>query len=347
VGITVISGANGSGKTNLIEAVAYLATLRSMRSSPTDALIRAGAQQAIVRAEARRESRQLLIEAEINLVGRGRVHINGQALRRSRDLLGALQVTVFSPDDLMLIKGGPQGRRDYLDDLLVGMHPRHESTIAEVERVLKQRNALLKTVGSYGRPRYGADNHGDAMFTLDVWDSKLSAAGEELARSRAALCEGLQPPVSLSYERLSTGSLGPERRDLSLTYRRSWQGPLSEALRLARSEDLRRGVTTLGPHRDDLEMSIGALPARTHASQGEQRSLALALRLGGHTLVTDRFGSPPVLLLDDVFSELDEARSKALLTCLPKAQAIMTTAGAVPESADVRASFQVVDGKLI
>ena len=340
-GITLVTGDNGAGKTNLVEAVAYLATLRSMRDSPNEAMVRSGATQAVIRAEARRDQRRLLVEAELHPTGRGRVQVNSQPLRRSSDLLGAIQVTVFAPDDLALVKGGPQLRRTYLDDLLVGLHPRHASTIGEVERVIRQRNALLKSMA--GSPRSRDPGHGDASFTLDVWDAKLAESGEQLAAARSDLVGRLQPLVASGYRAISAGSAEP----VSLGYRRSWEGPLGDALKAARGDDLRRCVTTVGPHRDDMELAIGNLAARSHASQGEQRSLALALRLGGHGLTTEVIGGPPVLLLDDVFSELDPSRSEALLSCLPEGQAILTTAGSVPSGAQVQARFRVEDGKLL
>lgn len=342
-GITVVTGANGAGKTNLIEAIAYLATLRSLRGSPGEAMVRSGCSQAVVRAALSRDRRSIVVAAELNAAGRDRVQVNGQPLRRTRDLLGALQVTVFSPDDLVLVKSGPAPRREYLDDLLVAVNRRHAATLSEVERILKQRNALLKSAGGFRTlPE-------DVVFTLDVWDSKLAAAGEELARARESLVAGLEPLISDAYLALAAGSAPPERRSIRLTYRRSWAAPLAEALAAARADDLRRGVTTTGPHRDELELVVGDLPARTHASQGEQRTLALALRLAGHRLVTDTIGSPPVLLLDDVFSELDHARAESLLHHLPTdaGQAILTTAGDLPAGGTFAARFRVEEGKLL
>jgi DNA replication and repair protein RecF len=342
-GITVVTGSNGAGKTNLIEAVGYLATLRSLRGSPAEAMVRVGAPggRGVVRAVGWRAQRRVLIEAEIHPSGRDRVQVNGQTLRRSRDLLGALQVSVFLPDDLGLIKGGPQGRRDYLDDLLVALHPRHDAVIAEVERVIRQRNALLKSAPP------GRSIPEDVRVTLDVWDSKLAAAGEELATARQRLASDLTAPAGGAYGELAFASAARGRNSIELAYRRCWQGSLADALAVARADDLRRGVTTVGPHRDDLDLSIGGLSARTHASQGEQRCLALALRLAGHDLVTSRIGSAPVLLLDDVFSELDPVRSEALLAVLPRGQAVLTTAGEPPPGAEVSARFRVEDGKIL
>jgi DNA replication and repair protein RecF len=339
-GLTVVVGANGEGKTNLLEAIGYLATLRSFRGSPGEALIRVGAPTAIVRAEGSREGRSLLIEAELRPTGRDRVQVNRQALRRTRDLLGALQVTVFAPDDLDLVKGGPAERRRYLDDLLVALHPRHDATQTEVERVLKQRNALLKSVVGRGQPG------SDVLTTLDVWDSKLATAGESLVAARRGLSEALQAPALEAYATLADAAHHRGRADIRLRYEASWQGPLLEALGTARTDDLRRGITTVGPHRDDLALEVGGLPARTHASQGEQRSLALALRLAGHRLVTVRIGSAPILLLDDVFSELDPHRSAALLESLPAGQTLLTTAGPLPAGAEPKVTARVEDGKL-
>jgi DNA replication and repair protein RecF len=353
-GITVVTGANGAGKTNLIEAVAYLATLRSLRGSPPVAMIRDGAPGgvAVLRSVVRHPEtgRRIDINAELHAAGRDRVQVNGQALRRTRDLLGALQVTVFSPDDLALVKGSPAGRRGYLDDLMVALQPRRDEILSELERVLKQRNALLKSAFSTGwRP--GRPLAEDVRITLDVWDSKLSAVGEALVAARRSLVEELSPFVASAYGALAAGSAAPSRLAIQLSYQVSWDGPLADALVSARDDDLRRGVTTVGPQRDDMGMSIGALPARTHASQGEQRTLALALRLAAHRLLATAIGSSPVLLLDDVFSELDGARAEALMANLPAlsdTQAILTTAGALPPGgAEPAARFRVEGAKLL
>lgn len=360
-GITVVTGGNGAGKTNLIEAIGYLATLKSLRGSPADALVRADAAGgvAIVRAAVGRAEtgRKVMVEAELHAAGRDRVKVGGQPLRRARDLLGVLQVTVFSPDDLALVKGGPTGRRDYLDDLLVARQPRLDLLLAELDRVLRQRNALLKSAFSSGGWRPGRPLPEDISVTLDVWDAKLSSAGEELAEARAGLVEALRPLVEEVYAALAEGSAQAGRRRVGMAYRRSWVATLADAVAAARGDDLRRGVTTVGPQRDDLHLEVGGLPARTHASQGEQRTLALALRLAGHRLLTEALDSAPVLLLDDVFSELDAARSEALLRSLPDSQAILTTAGEPPAEAGggegnaaasrVAARFRVEDGKIL
>jgi DNA replication and repair protein RecF len=340
-GLTVIVGPNGVGKTNLLEAIGYLATLRSFRAAPAESLVRAGARQAVLRAEVRREGRAILLEAELVPGRRDRVQVNHQALRRTRDLLGSLQVSVFSPDDVALVKSGPAGRRLYLDELLVALRPRHDATQTELERVLKQRNALLKSAAGMRKLPP------DIETTLEVWDAKLEAAGEALVKARAALVAALEPLAAALYGRLAApegpGGLGHVR----LSYCKSWSGTLSEALAQARVEDLRRGVTTVGPHRDELELRITGMPARTHGSQGEQRSLALALRLAGHQVVTERLGTAPVLLLDDVFSELDHRRAAALVEALPPGQALLTTASGVPPGAHPEMTVRVESGMLI
>ncbi|HLI53067.1 MAG TPA: DNA replication/repair protein RecF [Acidimicrobiales bacterium] len=333
-GITLITGGNGSGKTNLLEAVAYLSTLRSFRGSPPAALVRAGCEAAVARAVVADPPRRVPIDAEIRPLGRDRVRVNGQPLRRQRDLRSTLAVTVFSPDDLALVKGGPAERRAYLDDLLVSCRPRLEAVVSEVERVIRQRNALLKSLA-------GRSPDENALFTLDVWDSKLGDAGTELVEARARLCSDLSPLISGAYQDLA----GPAAT--SLSYRPSWDGALTDALASARRDDLRRGVTTIGPHRDEVELTIAGMPARTHASQGEQRTLALALRLAGHRLVRAASDQAPVLLLDDVFSELDADRSAALLEALGDGQALLTTAGSPPAGAPVAARFTAAQGKIL
>ena len=336
-GTTVIVGDNGQGKTNLAEALAYLATLSSFRAVSTDALVRVGAALAVVRAEVRDDDgRQSLIETEITPTGRGRAQVNRQRLARTRDLLGVVRVTVFSPDDLALVKGGPADRRRFMDDALVALATKYDGVRLELDRILRQRNNLLRQVGG----RLDAD----ATTTLDVWDAKLAVTGEELGRARVALVERVTPNIAAAY-----GQLAADTASLTVTYAPPWRGDggLAAALAAARSDDLRRGVSTVGPHRDELELSLNAMPARTHASQGEQRTLALALRLGVHHLVAERTGSTPVLVLDDVLSELDTHRATALLEMLPPGQVVITTAGAIPPAASPERTIHIVNGAII
>jgi DNA replication and repair protein RecF len=333
-GLTVLLGDNGQGKTNILEAMAWLATMSSFRGAPTEALIRQGAQRAVIRAEGEREGRTILIEAELAATGRNRVLINRQPLKRARDLLGVLRVTVFAPDDLELVKGGPSERRRYLDDALVASHPRYDALRSEVDKILKQRNALLKNAG--GR----LDE--SASFTLDVWDAKLAESGGALAAARQGLLERLAPVLSRTYDAVAHGAA-----DVTATYVAEWASAgLAEALAASRRDDVRRGVSTVGPHRDDVDLRIGGMPARTHASQGEQRSLALALRLAAHHVITDVTGSAPILLLDDVFSELDPDRSDALLANLPPGQTVLTSASGLPPKADPERVLRIADGRI-
>lgn len=339
-GLTVVRGANGEGKTSLLEAIGYLATLSSFRGVPNEALVREGAAQAVVRGEGERTGRHLLVEAEIAAGGRGRVAVNKQRLRRSSDLLDALRISVFAPDDLELVKGGPSARRRYLDDTLVALAPRHDALRRDLDRILRQRTALLRQSAKFpGNRRLTPE----IASTLDVWDAKLADAGTRLADARAALVTRLEPAVAKAY-----GDLSPERGAIAAAYDAPWRTTgLAVALAEARTEELRRGVCLVGPHRDDLALRINAMPARTHASQGEQRSLALALRLAAHRLVAEALDDVPVLLLDDVFSELDPGRTEALLHHLPPGQAVLTTAGPIPHDAEPQQVVTVVAGRLM
>jgi DNA replication and repair protein RecF len=276
-----------------------------------------------------------LIEIEITPSGRGRVQVNRQRLARTRDLLGVLRVTVFSPDDLALVKGGPSERRRFLDDALVSLAIKYDAVRLELDRTLRQRNTLLRQLG--GRL------DGDAVTTLDVWDSRMVTTGEQLGTARAALVERAGPHIVEAYEQLAG-----QPTAVTLGYSPPWRVTgLAAALAAARDDDVRRGVSTVGPHRDELELRLAEMPARTHASQGEQRTLALALRLGVHRLVAERTGSTPVLVLDDVLSELDAHRASALLQMLPAGQIVITTAGSIPSAAMPQRVIRIADGAII
>ena len=335
-GLTVVVGANGEGKTNLLEAIGYLATLSSFRGAPGDALVRHGESCAVVRADVvDADEREALLEAELRATGRDRVLVNKQPLKRARDLLGTVRVSVFAPDDLVMVKGGPAERRAYLDAALVACAPKHDATLGDLDRVLRQRNALLKSASG----RLDAD----AAFTLDVFDAKLVEVGERLGTARAALIEKLEPVVAKAYDVVASAAAA-----VTMTYDAPWRGEgLAARLAAVRAEDVRRGVTTVGPHRDDVVLTIAGMPARTHASQGEQRSLALSLRLGAHELVTEYARSAPILLLDDVFSELDPDRSVALLRALPPGQSLLTTAGVLPQGLEPDQVVSVRDGRVV
>lgn len=335
-GVTVVIGDNGQGKTNFAEALAYLATLGSFRGAPPDALVRVGATAAVVRAEIRDDDgRGTLIEAELVPAGRNHVQVNRQRLGRARDLLGVVRVTVFSPDGLSLVKGGPIERRRFLDDTLVALAIKYDAGRIELDRIVRQRNTLLRQAG--GR----LDE--SARTTLDVWDAKLSEAGERFGHARATLVARITPHVLTAYEQLAGRPTAVELR-----YEPEWRGVgLAVALAAARDSDVRRGVSTIGPHRDEVALSINGLASRTHASQGEQRTLALALRLGAHRLVAERTGSTPVLVLDDVLSELDTGRASALLGHLPAGQVVITTAGTVPPAARPERIVRIAAGAVV
>jgi DNA replication and repair protein RecF len=323
-GATVITGPNGTGKTSVLEAFAYLGTRRSFRAAPPEAMVRTGAERAIVRAEIEHADSPTLVEAEILPAGRSRTRVNRKSVSGRKELAAAAPCTVFSPEDLVIISGGPKGRRELLDDALALLDPEGARAADETDRVLRQRAALLRQSG--GR------SNDDVVATLDVWDQRLADAGKVLVAARERLVSDLEPLVGAAYSRLA-GAGGRELVEQG--YERSWDGELLDALAASRTDDLRRGVNTVGPHRDDLRLAIEGREARTHASQGEQRCLVLALRLGVHELVRTRTPLVPTLLLDDVFSELDPVRSKALVAELPAGQALLTTAAPLPQGIDV------------
>jgi DNA replication and repair protein RecF len=332
-GTTVITGENGTGKTSVLEAIVYLSTRRSFRGAPTEALVRTDATSAIVRAEVSGESAPTLVDAEIALVGRSRIRVNRKPASARKDLATAIPCTIFSPEDLAIVGGAPKGRRDLLDDALALLDPEGARAADETDRVLRQRAALLRQSG--GRVSE------DVAMTLDVWDQRLADAGKVLVSARERLVAELEPLVGGSYNRLAGAGGAPAL--VRQTYQRSWTGDLLDALVASRRDDLRRGVNTVGPHRDELLLVLEGREARTHASQGEQRCLALALRLGIHELVRTKTELRPTLLLDDVFSELDPVRSRALVAELPVGQSLLTTAAPLPEGIDVAAVLQVGD----
>jgi DNA replication and repair protein RecF len=343
VGVTAVLGENGQGKTSLLEGIAWAALGRSFRGVPDAALVRTGAEQAILRVAIEEAGgRARSVEAEIRVATRNRVLVDRHPLHRTRDLLGALRVTVFAPDDLELVKAGPAHRRDYLDELLVSVAPRYAAAHADYDRVLRHRNALLK----------GGVRDGDARTTLEVFDDQLVTAGAELVRGRLRLVARLGPAVDEAYR-----DLAGEGARVDTRYEADWaeggapdSDAVPEALRAAlerlRRRELERGTTLVGPHRDEWRLLVGGLESRTHASQGEQRTLALSLRLAGHRVVAETVDDDPVLLLDDVFSELDDQRSRALVKCLPGAQTLVTTAGALPVGVEPEVRFRVADGTI-
>ena len=330
-GVSVLVGPNGVGKTNLLEAIGYLATLGSHRVGQDAALIRAGAESAVIRSVVWRAGRRLLVDLELRPGTGVRGRVNGAPVPRARDLLGVVRATVFAPEDLGLVRGDPEERRRFLDTLAVQRLPRYHGSRQDYDRVLRQRNTLLRSAG--GRLP------GSALATLEVWDEKLASAGAEIWSERLRLVAALTPRVELAYQRLAG------RDDaVDVAYVSSVAGPgspdpdpdpakLAQALRerlvADRAREVERGLTLSGPHRDDLALALRGLPARTHASHGEAWSLALALRLGSHRLLTEE-GEEPVLLMDDVFAELDRQRRDRVAEAALAAEQTVVTA-AVPE----------------
>ena len=335
-GVSAIIGANGQGKTNLTEALAYLSTMKSFRGVPTEAMIRIGTTTAFIRARVLHDDgREILIEARLTSQGRNQVLVNGTKLPKTRDLLGMVRTTVFSPDDLELVKGGPHLRREFLDDSLVALANKYDALRLEVDRIVRQRNAVLKQSG-------GRINNAVTSM-LDLWDEKFSDSGTQLGNARSELVAKLTPFIVHAYEELAQ-----RPSNILIDYSPEWlKTGLAKCLVESRTEDLRRIVTTVGPHRDDFEILINNLPARTHASQGEQRTMAFALRLALHRFIGQTVGEIPILILDDVLSELDPERAKALLNHFPVGQVLITTASDLPVEAHITRRVLIKAGTII
>ena len=366
-GVSVLLGANGNGKTNLVEALGYLSTLSSHRVASDAPLVRAGAERAAVRAAVVNDGRELVVEVQITPGKANRARINRAPVRRPREVLGILRTVLFAPEDLALVRGDPGERRRFLDELLVSRVPRMAAVRADYERVLRQRSALLKTAGAALRRGGSADGE-SATATLDVWDGHLATFGAQLLAGRLDLLAELAPHVSESY-----ATLAPESRVAAMHYKSSLgpafpsssAGPaygepgaeradvelleaclLGELARVRRAE-IERGVCLVGPHRDDVDLQLGPQPAKGYASHGECWSFALALRLGSFALQRSD-GTDPVLILDDVFAELDRRRRGALARVAAGAEQVLVTAAVgadVPSELDgVRFRVQAGDG---
>ncbi len=333
-GISTFLGRNGQGKTNLVEAIAYLSRFDSHRVASDAPLVRVGADRAVVRAGIEASGRRNTLEVEITPGRVNRVRLNG-APTRPREAVGLVRTVVFAPEDLSLAKGDPSERRRFLDDLLVLRAPRLSGVRADYERVVKQRNSLLKSMATMRSSTAGDPN---AQHTLEVWDEQLAQTGAQLMLARLDLLGELRPYVQQWYSTLAPG----ETRDIGLAYRSSarsgaedsaWgdlQGiekALSLEILARRADETRRGVSLVGPHRDDVAMSIGDLPAKGYASHGESWSLALALRLASYS-VLDADGERAILVLDDVFAELDAQRRRSLASAVLGADQILITAAA-------------------
>ncbi len=345
-GRTVFVGPNGYGKTNLVEALWYSATLGSHRVASDAPLIRDGAPRAVVSTIVVNEGRELAVDVEIMAGRANKARLNRSPVRSAREVLGVLRAVLFAPEDLALVRGEPGERRRYLDELATTRRPRIAAVRADYDKVLRQRTALLKTAAA-GRHR------GDrgVLDTLDVWDGHLAAHGAQLIAARVDLVNQLSPEVEKAYQLLAPGS-----RPAAIRYRSSVElvdgeaaepggdgaefieAALLDALARRREAELERGVCLVGPHRDDLELRLGDQVAKGFASHGESWSMALALRLAAYELLRSD-GGDPVLLLDDVFAELDNARRRALANVAASAEQVMVTAAVaedVPGDWDAR-----------
>jgi DNA replication and repair protein RecF len=358
-GPVVLVGQNGRGKTNLLEAIGYVATLGSHRVATDAPLIRHGCERALVRVAVVNEDRELTVELEITAGRANRARVNRGAVGKPRDVLGILRTVLFSPEDLALVRGDPGERRRFMDELLVLRAPRYAGVRADYEKVLKQRNALLKTAG---KRRTGREDP-YALSTLEVWDDHLSVAGAALLAARLNLIADLGPyaadaymgvapdsrPAKIAYKSSlgealppSYGVAGGERADQELL-----RELLLKALADVRKNELERGISLVGPHRDELDLILGDMPAKGYASHGESWSFALALRLGSYELLRGEAGEP-VLLLDDVFAELDRKRRARLAEVAAGAEQVLITA-AVDEDVPAELAgcrFVVADGEV-
>ncbi|MFQ6325489.1 DNA replication/repair protein RecF [Nocardia sp. CWNU-33] len=349
-GRTVFLGSNGNGKTNLLEAIGYLATLGSHRVAADAPLIRLGTERARIGATVVNAGRELRIDLELNQGAANRAQINRSPVRRPREILGILQTVLFAPEDLALVRGDPGERRRFMDELCTARLPRLAADRADYDRVLRQRSALLKTAGRQGRSR---GSGAAELTTLDVWDGHLASHASVLLAERLRLVHELYPYLAQSY-----ASIAPESRPAAIGYRSATLPPefldparaplpgdiealeaiMLQELTAARPKELERGVCLVGPHRDDLDLMLGTAPAKGFASHGESWSFALALRLGAFELLRAT-AAEPVLLLDDVFAELDRRRRTALAAVAAGAEQVLITA-AVPE--DVPAELAAV-----
>jgi DNA replication and repair protein RecF len=352
-GVTAFIGRNGQGKTNLVEAIDYLSRLASHRVATDAPLIRAGAEQAVVRAAVVRDGRTAVLEVELNPGKSNRARINRSPLPRAREIVGLVRTVVFSPEDLTLVKGDPSDRRKFLDDLLVLRAPRLAGVRSDYDRVLRQRNSLLKTAGA---ARRGSSSQESALSTLGVWDAHLARTGAELLSERLALVDALRPYVGKAYETVARGAT---RDDADIEYKPSFdlegrtsRDDLTEALlaevERRRSDELDRGISLVGPHRDELLLRLGELPVKGYASHGESWSFALALRLASYDLLRAD-GDDPILILDDVFAELDTERRGQLADLVAGAEQVLVTAAVaadVPEAL-AGARYAVGNGEVV
>ena len=360
-GVTTFVGLNGQGKTNLVEAIGYLASLSSHRVASDAPLVRFGAAQAVIRGAVVREGRESMVELEINPGRANRARLNKSPLTRTRDVLGQVRTVLFAPEDLALVKGDPSERRRFLDDLLVARQPRWAGARGDYDRILKQRNALLKSAapvlrgrGRQRRPVEGLDTASEresALHTLDVWNTQLAQVAAPLLYARLRLLRDLGPLLGKAYDEVSAG-----QSDARVSYRSSLReamaariaegevpeleelhAELLESFAEVRAQEIERGITLVGPHRDDVVLTLGELPAKGYASHGESWSFALGLKLAAYHLLRQDLGDDPVLILDDVFAELDAGRRERLAAMVADCEQVLITAAV---EADVPAGLR-------
>jgi DNA replication and repair protein RecF len=371
-GVTTLIGLNGQGKTNLVEAAGYLASLGSHRVATDAPLVRFGAASAVIRGAVVRDERETMIELELTPGRANRARLGRSPLTRPRDVLGTLRTVLFAPEDLALVKGDPSERRRFLDDLLVARQPRWAGVRADYDKVLKQRNALLKSAapvlrrGGRARPRPAdepvEDARASALHTLDLWNAQLAQVGAQLLYARLRLLRDLGPYLAKAYDEVSAG-----QSDARVAYRSSLReevaaqiaaGAVPEMQELhdeilatlehVRPAEVERGISLVGPHRDDVVLTLGELPAKGYASHGESWSFALGLRLAAYELLRHDLGDDPVLILDDVFAELDSGRRERLAALIGDCEQVLITAAVpqdVPESL-TGTSFRVTLGSV-
>ncbi len=334
-GAVIVIGNNGQGKTSLLEAIDYLSTKKSFRGATKESMIGYESDEAVIRASFESShQREILVEASMVRSGRDRFLVNKQQLSRVSDINKVTPVTVFAAQDIEVVRGAPQLRRDFLDQCVAMLFPRGSSIISSVEKVLRQRGVLLKQTGGILTA--------EVASTLEVWDQQLSFYASKLVELRKELVELMTPYVFEAY-RVVSG----KDETVSLAYKCSWDGDLYSELVSHRREDLRRQTNSIGPHRDEVEIDLDGHPIRHNGSQGEQRTAAYALKIAFHSLYRDRIGEDPILLLDDVFSELDESRGEAILKSVSATQTILTTTGNIPGILEPTMKMYVKEGRLV
>lgn len=317
-GINFVVGANAQGKTNLLEAVNFLVKGESFRTTDRKSMIREGSDQAFLHGVVHVSERELVVDASINRQGRDRHLVNKSVVRRRSDLLSLFGVVTFQPGDLDIVKEGPSLRRSYLDEAIAATDPRYADTLDHYERVVRQRNALFRQLAGRLTP--------DGLTTLDVWDIRMSQFGELITSERTRFVERIAPLVDQAYR-----SIANDGKQVTLQYRQSWEGNLSEELARHRNEDLQRQMSTVGPHRDDFDLHLSGMNARTFGSQGEHRTAAFALKVAAVLFLSHARSDHPLFILDDVVSELDSERVTRLFRSLPPTQ-VLVSGTAVPKT---------------